>query len=56
MIDTMLRATRFACGLGLSLRLGELAQLELNYCIPMRYLPDDRVQHGFQFGIGFSFL
>lgn len=43
----------FGFGLLLNLRNGKL---ELNYCVPLRTQPSDRIQPGLGFGIGFEFL
>ncbi|XP_043239282.1 sorting and assembly machinery component 50 homolog [Amphibalanus amphitrite] len=47
---------RLAYGIGVSMRLGEIARLELNYCVPTRLQKGDRPVHGLQFGVGVSFL
>lgn len=47
---------RLSYGLGIALRLGNLARIELNYCFPHKYYDDDQCQHGVQFGIGVQFL
>lgn len=43
-------------GLGLALRLGQLARVEFNYVIPKVYQAEDIPFPGFQFGIGLQFL
>ncbi|XP_064399710.1 sorting and assembly machinery component 50 homolog A-like [Halichondria panicea] len=47
--------TRVSCGVGLHFRLG-LAQIELNYAIPIRAQATDQIQPGLQFGIGLDML
>ncbi|KAM9807943.1 sorting and assembly machinery component 50 homolog A-like [Neosynchiropus ocellatus] len=47
---------RWSYGLGIVLRLGNIARLELNYCIPMGVQSGDRVLDGVQFGAGIRFL
>ncbi|XP_056907361.1 sorting and assembly machinery component 50 homolog A isoform X1 [Takifugu flavidus] len=47
---------RWSYGLGVVLRLGNIARLELNYCIPMGVQSGDRICNGIQFGAGIRFL
>ncbi|XP_075169747.1 SAM50-like protein CG7639 [Haematobia irritans] len=47
---------RTAAGVGLAFKLAERARIELNYCIPMRKCMGDKVNNGFQFGIGYEFV
>ncbi|GLH12382.1 hypothetical protein R5R35_011696 [Gryllus longicercus] len=47
---------RMAYGLGLALRLGQMARVELNYCIPVQIRRGDQPVSGVQFGIGVNFL
>ncbi|XP_063418963.1 sorting and assembly machinery component 50 homolog [Mytilus trossulus] len=47
---------RLSYGLGVVLRLGGIARLEINYVIPVRSQIGDNVDRGFQYGIGISFL
>ncbi|XP_026754156.2 sorting and assembly machinery component 50 homolog A [Galleria mellonella] len=47
---------RAAAGGGVALRLGRVARLELNYCVPLRALPADRAAPGLQFGVAAHFL
>eukprot|EP00053_Salpingoeca_punica_P017376 m.167344 g.167344 ORF g.167344 m.167344 type:complete len:504 (+) comp17193_c0_seq5:38-1549(+) len=55
--DTLSRLSRYSvsAGIGLCFRAPQW-QAELNFCVPVRALPTDRVQRGLQFGIGFTFL
>ena len=52
----LLSGLRLAYGIGVSMRLGEIARLELNYCVPARLQRGDRPVHGLQFGVGVTFL
>lgn len=54
-IRDLARNIRLSCGAGLAIRLG-IAQIELNYSIPLRALSTDSVSPGFQFGIGVEML
>ncbi|XP_058501736.1 sorting and assembly machinery component 50 homolog A isoform X1 [Solea solea] len=47
---------RWSYGLGIVVRLGNIARLELNYCIPMGVQSGDRICDGVQFGAGIRFL
>ncbi|XP_012673138.2 sorting and assembly machinery component 50 homolog A [Clupea harengus] len=47
---------RWSYGAGIVLRLGNIARLELNYCIPMGVQTGDRICDGVQFGAGIRFL
>ncbi|KAF7285528.1 hypothetical protein GWI33_010527 [Rhynchophorus ferrugineus] len=47
---------RISYGLGVALRLGNMARLEVNYCFPIRYDKGDQTHPGVQFGIGIQFL
>ncbi|XP_036617594.1 sorting and assembly machinery component 50 homolog [Trichosurus vulpecula] len=47
---------RWSYGAGIVLRLGNIARLELNYCIPMGVQRGDRICDGVQFGAGIRFL
>ncbi|KAJ7998383.1 hypothetical protein DPEC_G00222130 [Dallia pectoralis] len=47
---------RWSYGLGIVLRLGNIARLELNYCVPMGVQRGDRICDGVQFGAGIRFL
>ncbi|KAM8974549.1 sorting and assembly machinery component 50 homolog isoform 1-T1 [Pelodytes ibericus] len=47
---------RWSYGAGVVLRLGNIARLELNYCIPMGVQSGDRICDGVQFGAGIRFL
>jgi len=46
---------RASVGVGMVLRLGARGRAELNYCLPVRALSGDQVQHGLQIGIGVDF-
>lgn len=51
-----LHDVRVAGGLGVALRLGRAARLELNYCVPLRACRGDRAHAGLQLGLGAHFL
>ncbi len=55
-IDEAAQNFRLTCGLGLALKIGGIARIELNYCIPLRLQRSDRPVPGVQFGIGVHFL
>ena len=38
------------------MKLGGIARIELNYCVPMRTQRGDKPAPGFQFGVGVDFL
>ena len=47
---------RLSVGAGVAVKVGDMFRLELNYVLPLWYLPTDRTVHGIQFGVGVSFL
>jgi outer membrane protein insertion porin family len=47
---------RAAYGVGLAMRLGQVARIELNYCWPLMFSKGDRLARGVQFGLGIDFL
>lgn len=47
---------RLSYGVGLMLRLGTVARVELNYCVPLRSQRGDRPRHGVQVAVGVQFL
>lgn len=47
---------RLSYGVGLMLKLGNAARIELNYCIPMKSERGDRPLHGVQLAVGVQFL
>ncbi|XP_046382393.1 sorting and assembly machinery component 50 homolog B [Ischnura elegans] len=47
---------RLAYGIGIALRLGQIARVELNYCVPVLAQKSDHVSSGVQVGVGLSFL
>ncbi|KAK3920234.1 Sorting and assembly machinery component 50-like protein [Frankliniella fusca] len=47
---------RLAYGLGIAMKLGDIARVELNYCLPHLHQRTDAINKGLQFGIGFDFL
>ncbi|XP_045146717.1 sorting and assembly machinery component 50 homolog [Echinops telfairi] len=55
-IRKLAECIRWSYGAGIVLRLGNIARLELNYCIPMGVQGGDRICDGVQFGAGIRFL
>ncbi|XP_051975860.1 sorting and assembly machinery component 50 homolog A-like [Xyrauchen texanus] len=55
-ISKLAERIRWSYGAGIVLRLGNIARLELNYCIPMGVQSGDRICDGVQFGAGIRFL
>lgn len=53
---SMTENSRLVYGVGLAVRLGQIARIELNYCIPVLFKETDSVVRGVQFGIGVQFL
>jgi outer membrane protein insertion porin family len=47
---------RLSYGLGLAFKLGNVARIELNYCIPVKSQRGDRPAPGLQLGVGVNFL
>lgn len=46
---------RWAVGAGLVIRIGQVARLEVNYCVPGGVESGDRACHGLQFGLGITY-
>lgn len=55
-LDRAIRNFRLSYGVGLALRLGGIARIELNYCVPIRAQTGDKVVPGLQLGVGVNFL
>ncbi len=55
-VDEALHNFRLSYGIGLALKLGGIARVELNYCIPIRAQRGDRPAPGLQLGVGVNFL
>ncbi|CAH2056051.1 unnamed protein product, partial [Iphiclides podalirius] len=51
-----LAEVRLAGGCGVALRLGRVARVELNYCVPLRAQPRDLAAPGLQLGVAAHFL
>ncbi|GAB6019430.1 hypothetical protein CHUAL_001011 [Chamberlinius hualienensis] len=51
-VNSLLERRRLTVGGGLVVRLGSIARLEINYCVPMSLEAGDRANHGLQFGFG----
>lgn len=47
---------RYSLGLGVTVKLADVARLEVNYCWPISQYAGDVKQPGLQFGVGVSFL
>lgn len=47
---------RLSYGVGLAFKLGGVARIELNYCVPVRASRGDKPAPGLQFGVGVNFL
>ena len=54
--NKLVQDTRLVSGVGIALRLGQMARIELNYCFPVWFQDTDSVVKGVQFGIGVQFL
>eukprot|EP00096_Caligus_rogercresseyi_P010953 TRINITY_DN4150_c0_g1_i1.p1 TRINITY_DN4150_c0_g1~~TRINITY_DN4150_c0_g1_i1.p1 ORF type:complete len:449 (+),score=101.88 TRINITY_DN4150_c0_g1_i1:39-1349(+) len=54
--ETLFRDTRYSYGCGLAFKLGGMARIELNYCVPISASKGDKLAPGFQFGVGVNFL
>lgn len=54
--ECMKKDLRFTYGLGLVYRLGQLARIELNYCIPLYYQSGDKLTNSIQLGVGTQFM
>jgi len=52
----LLEKHRLSYGVGLMLKLGNAARIELNYCIPLKSERGDRPLHGVQLAVGVQFL
>ena len=55
-IDLAVQNFRLTYGIGLGFKLGGIAGIELNYCVPIRTQRGDKPAPGFQFGVGVDFL
>ncbi|TRY97719.1 hypothetical protein DNTS_006369 [Danionella cerebrum] len=55
-LQKLAECIRWSYGAGIILRLGNIARLELNYCLPMGVQSGDRICDGVQFGAGIRFL
>jgi len=47
---------RLSYGLGLAIKLGGVARIELNYCLPVKASRGDKAAPGLQLGVGVNFL
>ena len=55
-METLIKDMRLSYGAGLAMNLGDIARVELNYCIPLLLQRGDRPNHGLQFGLAATFL
>ena len=55
LINQLTKNVRVSAGLGVAIRIGQMARVEVNYCFPIKYAEGDQVQPGVQFGLGFQF-
>lgn len=55
-VDKLTENVRVAYGIGLAIRLGQMARFEINYCIPHQFDDADELNRGVQFGIGVQFI
>ncbi|CAG9767730.1 unnamed protein product [Ceutorhynchus assimilis] len=56
LLDILKNNMRLSYGLGVALRLGNMARIEVNYCFPYKFDKGDQTHPGVQFGIGVQFL
>lgn len=56
MYEQLSENVRIAYGVGIAMRLGQMARFEINYCFPNAFDKSDKIQQGVQFGIGVQFL
>jgi len=54
--DALTEDVRLSYGLGLAVRLGGVARIELNYCLPVKAARGDKAAPGLQMGVGVNFL
>ncbi|KAJ3652126.1 hypothetical protein Zmor_018119 [Zophobas morio] len=54
-LETLAANVRISYGLGIALRLGNMARVEVNYCFPHTFERGDQTHPGIQFGIGVQF-
>lgn len=47
---------RSAAGVGIAYKFADRARIELNYCYPINKERGDKINKGFQFGIGYEFI
>nr|CAD7439469.1 unnamed protein product [Timema bartmani]CAD7452392.1 unnamed protein product [Timema tahoe] len=55
-VKELTQGIRSSYGFGVALRLGSMARVELNYCVPLLVQKGDLASPGIQFGIGVNFL
>lgn len=55
-IEALGKDIRLTYGIGLAYRLGQIARIELNYCIPVFHQSEDKLIDGVQLGLGVHFV
>lgn len=55
-LEELVQNFRLSYGVGLAMKLGGIARLELNYCVPFKVQAGDRICPGLQLGVGVNFL
>jgi len=55
-VEALTRDFRLSYGLGLAVKLGGVARIELNYCLPVKAARGDKAAPGLQLGVGVNFL
>lgn len=55
-LEEAVQGFRLSYGVGLAMKLGGIARIELNYVIPIKAEKGDRVAPGVQLGVGVNFL
>ncbi|XP_077284274.1 sorting and assembly machinery component 50 homolog B [Arctopsyche grandis] len=55
-VNRLIKDVRLTSGIGIALRIGNIAKLELNYSFPLKFLPSDITAPGLGFGLGVNFL
>ncbi|KAK9745389.1 Omp85 superfamily domain [Popillia japonica] len=55
LVEQLSKNIRMSTGIGIAIRLGQMARVEINYCFPLQHDQNDVVQQGIQFGIGVQF-
>uniref|UniRef100_A0A1I7YAA7 Bac_surface_Ag domain-containing protein n=1 Tax=Steinernema glaseri TaxID=37863 RepID=A0A1I7YAA7_9BILA len=56
LLKDMMEVPRVSAGVGFAFLFKNFIRLELNYVLPLRYVPGDSISPGFQMGVGMNFL